>query len=153
MLVLSIIYPVTGEGFVTIISSLLWISADGTDIYLAADTMVLSKIIDAIGKLIVSDPSFMAYHVYVTNAKSLQRLWLCESYMLPLVTMLKFIVSVGAEDIVDVKNPWDHQNLQWNSVNNAVLDHVELHVLRQDICWVCIYKSQTPLCVYNSSGL
>ena len=92
--------------------------------------MILSENIVDNGKIIVSDPSWHWNHVEFTNAQVPQKCGWCESCILPLVAMLKSIVCVAPEGIANVKNPWDRKNLQWSSVNNAILGHVELHVLR-----------------------
>ena len=128
--VMSVIYLVPGKAFYDPNFYALWINADVTNIYLATDPMILSENIVGNGKIIVSDPSWHWNHVDFTNAQVPQKCGWCESCILPLVAMLKSIVCVAPERIVNVKNPWDRQNLQWSSVKNAILGHVELHVLR-----------------------
>ena len=100
--------------------------------------MVLSENIVGNGKIIVSDPSWHWNHVDFTNAQVPQKCGWCESCILPLVAILKSIACVAPEGTVNVKNPWDCQNLQWSSVNNVILGHVELHVLR-NIMMMYIY--------------
>ena len=113
--------------------------------------MVLSENIVGNGKIIVSDPSWHWNHVDFTNAQVPQKCGWCESCILPLVAMLKSIVCVAPEGIVNVKNPWDRQNLQWSSVNNAILGHVELHVLRYVMMrYIYIYMCVCVcVCVYS----